>query len=331
VEIQAFHAKYILELVEYIRDGSRTYKPSVQDRSQIHPDLISLLQDCWSENAEIRPSIRRVRLNTESYLKVKGSLVDQMMRMMEQYANNLEKLVQERTGMLEEANKRADKLLSQLLPTYVATELKMGRPVPPKTFKHASVMFSDIVGFTTICSSSSPLEVVTMLNAVYTGFDDVINKHEAYKVETIGDAYMVVSGIPQENGVRHLMHLSDVALEMMSFLFGFEVPHKKTQRIKIRLGLHTGSVAAGVVGLTAPRYCLFGDTVNMASRMESTGVPEMIQISEAFKLNLNEHYPEFNTELRGTVEIKGKGSCTTYFLEGKKDLNVEKMQEVFAY
>lgn len=75
---------------------------------------------------------------------------------------------------------------------------------------------SDIVGFTTICSSSTPIEVVTMLNTVYTGFDDIIAKHEAYKVETIGDAYMVVSGIPQENGLRHLMHLSDVALEIMS-------------------------------------------------------------------------------------------------------------------
>uniref|UniRef100_A0A7E4W0S3 Guanylate cyclase n=1 Tax=Panagrellus redivivus TaxID=6233 RepID=A0A7E4W0S3_PANRE len=306
------------EIVEYIRDGQRTYKPSVQDKSAIHPDLAALLQDCWSENPEVRPSIRRVRFNTESCLKVKGSLVDQMMRMMEQYANNLEKLVQERTGMLEDANKRADKLLSQLLPSTVASELKMGRPVPPKTFKHASVMFSDIVGFTTLCSSSSPIEVVSMLNAVYTGFDDVINKHEAYKVETIGDAYMVVSGIPIENGIRHLMHLSDVALEMMKFLMTFEVPHKKDHRIRIRLGLHTGSVAAGVVGLTAPRYCLFGDTVNMASRMESTGVPEMIQISEAYKLNLNEHYPEFQTELRGTVDIKGKGSCTTYFLGGKR-------------
>lgn len=169
-----------------------------------------------------------------------------------------------------------------------------------------------------------------MLNSVYTGFDDVINKHEAYKVETIGDAYMVVSGIPQENGVRHLMHLSDVALEMMTFLHEFEIPHKKTQRIRIRLGLHTGAVAAGVVGLTAPRYCLFGDTVNMASRMESTGVPEMIQVSESFKTNLNEHFPEFTTELRGTVDIKGKGSCTTYFLEGKKDSDVNAIQTIFA-
>uniref|UniRef100_A0A914GX16 guanylate cyclase n=1 Tax=Globodera rostochiensis TaxID=31243 RepID=A0A914GX16_GLORO len=222
------------ELCEYVRDGSKTYKPAIQDRSQVHPDIAALLQDCWSNNPEIRPSIRRVRLNTENYLKVKGSLVDQMMRMMEQYANNLEKLVQERTG---------------------GTRNWM-------TFKTASVMFSDIVGFTTLCSSSTPLEVVTMLNTVYTGFDDLINKHEAYKVETIGDAYMVVSGIPQEIGVRHLMHLSDIALEFMAYLKHYEIPHRKPQKIKIRIGLHTGPVAAGVVGLSTPRYCLFGDTVD---------------------------------------------------------------------
>ncbi|KAI6173196.1 hypothetical protein M3Y98_01056200 [Aphelenchoides besseyi] len=281
------------ELVEYLKDGSKKCKPSIQDRSKVHPDIASLLLDCWSSNPEIRPSIRRVRLNTENYLKVKGSLVDQMMRMMENYANNLEKLVQERTGMLEEANQRADKLLSQLLPGYVANELKMGRSVPPKTFKQASVFFSDIVGFTTICSTSSPLEVVTMLNAVYTGFDDIIKKHGAYKVETIGDAYL--------------------------YLKDFPVPHCKSERIRIRIGLHTGTVAAGVVGITAPRYCLFGDTVNMASRMESTGVPEKIQISQQFKDALERYYPEFETSYRGEQEIKGKGLCKTYFLDGKRD------------
>ncbi|CAD5234296.1 unnamed protein product [Bursaphelenchus xylophilus] len=309
----------VSELCEYVKDGSKTLKPSIQDKTKVHPDLASLLQDCWSTNPEIRPSIRRVRLNTENYLKVKGSLVDQMMRMMEQYANNLEKLVQERTGMLEEANQRADKLLSQLLPGYVANELKMGRAVPPKTFRQASVFFSDIVGFTTLCSNSTPLEVVTMLNSVYTGFDDIIAKNKVYKVETIGDAYMVVSGIPQENGTRHLMSLSDVSLDIMQYLRDFVIPHRKDKRIVIRIGLHTGQVAAGVVGLTAPRYCLFGDTVNTASRMESTGSPGRIQVSDAFKTGLDQYYPEFETIQRGEVEIKGKGKMTTYWLEGKRN------------
>ncbi|XGW31630.1 hypothetical protein V3C99_010077 [Haemonchus contortus] len=320
------------EILEYIRDGKRSYRPTIQQKSEIHPDLAALLLDCWHENPEARPSIRRVRLNTESYLKVRGSLVDQMMRMMEQYANNLEKLVQERTGMLEEANVRADKLLSQLLPKYVANELKLGRPVPPKMFASATVFFSDIVGFTTICSSSSPLEVVNMLNGIYTKFDDIINKNSSYKVETIGDAYMVVSGIPEENGTRHIMHIADIALEVMEVLKTYVIPHKRTTRLRIRVGFHCGSVAAGVVGLTAPRYCLFGDTVNMASRMESTGEPEKIQMSQAANDMLGKYYPEYKTEHRGTVEVKGKGPCNTYWLLGKElnqsaTMNQEEVQQ----
>ncbi|VDM64811.1 unnamed protein product, partial [Angiostrongylus costaricensis] len=197
-------------------------------------------------------------------------------------------------------------------------------------------IFSDIVGFTAICSSSTPIEVVNMLNAVYSKFDDVISNNQAYKVETIGDAYMVVSGIPEENGTKHIMRISDTALEMIALLKTFDIPHRRNSHVRIRVGYHCGSVAAGVVGHTAPRYCLFGDTVNMASRMESTGEPEKIQMSENAHDMLCTNYPEYITKLRGTVDVKvscrccleialytrvlhhGKGACNTYWLFGKE-------------
>ncbi|KAL3120642.1 hypothetical protein niasHT_007934 [Heterodera trifolii] len=302
-------------------DGSRHIRPTIQDKeTTVHPDLAALLIDCWSQNAEIRPSIRRVRLNTELVLKCRGSLVEQMMRVMEQYANNLEKLVKERTEMLEEANTRAERLLNQLLPPYVAVELKAGRRVPPEMFSSATILFSNIVGFTRICQESSPLEVVTLLNGIYAGFDEKILEHGAYKVETIGDAYMIVAGIPPpkeqnaEAQTKHVEQVSSIALSMRKFLEGFEIPHRRREKVKCRWGFHSGPVAAGVVGLTAPRYCLFGDTVNTSSRMESTGLPEKIQISEQSFMMLSTHYPEFVCEHRGQVEIKGKGLCTTYWL-----------------
>ncbi|PIO60068.1 hypothetical protein TELCIR_18442, partial [Teladorsagia circumcincta] len=143
-------------LVESIKDGGKVVKPQIQTNKVLNMDLTSLILDCWNTSPEMRPSVRRIKLNIETYLKVRGSLVDQMMRMMEQYANNLEKLVQERTGMLEEANIRADKLLCQLLP-------------------------ADIVGFTELCKTASPLEVVNVLNGVFDGFDQFIARRDAYK------------------------------------------------------------------------------------------------------------------------------------------------------
>ncbi|KAK6749596.1 hypothetical protein RB195_001919 [Necator americanus] len=308
----------ITALLESIKDGSKVVKPQIQTNKVLNMDLSNLINDCWNSTPEMRPSLRRIKLNVETYLKVKGSLVDQMMRMMEQYTNNLEKLVQERTGMLEDANVRADKLLSQLLPAYVAKELKLGRSVPPKTFSSATVLFSDIVGFTEMCQNASPLEVVNVLNGVFDGFDQFIARRDAYKVETIGDAYMVVSGVPEENGHRHINEIAGIALDVHKFLTEFDVPHKPGTRVVCRLGFHTGPVAAAVVGLNAPRYCLFGDTVNMSSRMESNSEPGKTQISEAANTLLLKEYPDYQTEVRGEIPIKGKGMCTTYWLLGVK-------------
>lgn len=308
----------VTELVEWLRDGSKVVKPSIMSNKVLNMDLSTLIQDCWNTTPEMRPSIRRIKLNIETYMNVKGSLVDQMTRMMEQYANNLEKLVAERTGMLEEANTRADRLLSQLLPAYVANELKLGRPVPPKTFSSCTVLFSDIVGFTEMCDNATPLEVVTVLNGVFDGFDQFIARKDAYKVETIGDAYMVVSGVPEENGHRHINEIASIALDVHKFLSEFTIPHKPTARVACRLGFHTGPVAAAVVGLNAPRYCLFGDTVNMASRMESNAESGKTQISEAANKLLLTEYKDYVTEERGEIPIKGKGLCKTYWLLGTK-------------
>ncbi|KAK0397573.1 hypothetical protein QR680_002176 [Steinernema hermaphroditum] len=282
--------------------------------------LLSCIEACWLELPEMRPNIKKIKTLVNANLKTtgKGSLVDQMMKMMEDYTTNLEALVKERTSMLEEAQQQADRLLNNMLPKSIAEDLKVGKPVVPQLYPCATVLFSDIRGFTKISSTSTPLQIVTFLNDMFSGFDAIIAKHDAYKVETIGDAYMIVSGVPNENGNYHVQHIADIALKMRTFVSNFKLAHRPEEQMMVRIGFHSGSVAAGVVGIAAPRYCLFGDTVNMASRMESTGVANKIQISEAAYNLLHCFFPQFLLAERGKMEIKGKGECMTYYLEGKE-------------
>uniref|UniRef100_I3N102 Olfactory guanylyl cyclase GC-D-like n=2 Tax=Ictidomys tridecemlineatus TaxID=43179 RepID=I3N102_ICTTR len=193
----------------------------------------------------------------------------------------------------------------------------MGATVEPEYFDQVTIYFSDIVGFTTISALSEPIEVIALLNDLYTLFDAVLGSHDVYKVETIGDAYMVASGLPQRNGDRHAAEIANLALDLLSSVGDFRMRHAPGVPVHIRAGLHSGPCVAGVVGLTMPRYCLFGDTVNTASRMESTGLPYRIHASRSAVealLGLDEGY---EVAVRGQTELKGKGVQETYWLVGK--------------
>ncbi|VDK72727.1 unnamed protein product [Cylicostephanus goldi] len=139
-----------------------------------------------------------------------------------------------------------------------------------------------------------------------------------FQVETIGDGYLCVSGLPHRNGQEHVKEICSMSLAFMKSLTNFKIPHLPQERINLRIGAHTGSVVAGVVGLTMPRYCLFGDTVNTASRMESNGKPGMIHLS-ADANNLLQIVGGFTTETRGEVIIKGKGVMETFWLLGNAE------------
>lgn len=245
-----------------------------------------------------------------------------MVSMLEKHANNLEELVAERTLQLCEEKKKTDQLLHRMLPPSVAELLKIGKLVPAEMYESVTIYFSDIVGFTAMCSMSTPLEVVNFLNDLYTTFDASVLNRDVYKVETIGDAYMVVSGLPVRNGDKHAGEIATMALELVSKVIDFRIRHLPESRLKLRIGIHTGPCVAGVVGVSMPRYCLFGDTVNTASRMESTSEALRIHVSEPCKRTLD-ILGGYQLQLRGDVELKGKGSMTTYWLIGKEGLKVK--------
>ncbi|KAL9951336.1 hypothetical protein ACROYT_G043985 [Oculina patagonica] len=216
---------------------------------------------------------------------------------------------------LQEEKRRADTLLYQMFPPSVAEMLKKKQQVPAENFKSVTIFFSDIVNFTEMCGTMTPLQVTAMLDAVYGEFDKRINRYDVYKVETIGDAYMVVSGLPERNGVRHADQIARMSLELLAAVGGLNLPLFYKGQLSVRIGINTGPCVAGIVGNKMPRYCLFGDTVNTASRMQTTGEPQQIHISESTKTVLDE-IGGYETHFRGYLEVKGKGRMSTYWLKG---------------
>ncbi|XP_061073605.1 guanylate cyclase soluble subunit beta-2-like [Conger conger] len=212
---------------------------------------------------------------------------------------------------LEQEKHKTDALLYAMLPKHVANQLKEGKRVEAGEFKECTILFSDVVTFTNICSECEPIQIVFMLNSMYLKFDRLTTVHNVYKVETIGDAYMVVGGVPLPVS-SHAERVANFALGMITAARDVTNPIT-SQPIQIRVGMHSGPVLAGVVGEKMPRYCLFGDTVNTASRMESHGLPNRIHLSPSVYQALRGK--GFWLKARGEMEVKGKGKMHTYFLE----------------
>ncbi|ESO00154.1 hypothetical protein HELRODRAFT_83244, partial [Helobdella robusta] len=288
-----------------VRNGeSIAYRPALPETSEMGRQILDLIRSMWNENPDLRPTFHFVKSAVSKISDGDSiSILDTVMKMMEKYAQNLEESVEERTRQLLEEKKKTDELLYKLLPVSVAEQLKVGKFVQPENYEQSTIYFSDIVGFTSISADSSPMQIVDFLNDLYSCFDDVISTHDVYKVETIGDAYMVVSGVPSKNGNKHVAEIANVSLDLLSAVMSFKIRHRPHHQLQLRIGLNSGAVVAGVVGNIMPRYCLFGDTVNMAAKMESSGKPLRIHLSRTTYVALKA-FKDYKITPRGEMNIK---------------------------
>jgi class 3 adenylate cyclase len=219
--------------------------------------------------------------------------------------------IQQQTEEIQQKNRENEALLLNILPGPIADRLKSGESTIADHFAEVTVLFADIVGFTTMSNGRTPTEVVDLLNDLFRRFDAIAQRFGVEKIKTIGDAYMAVTGLPIQCD-DHVQRMADMALEMTAAMHRFS--RDRDVDFSLRIGINSGPVVAGVIGATKFIYDLWGDTVNTASRMESHGVAGSVQVTRRVYEQLKDEY-EF--EPRGEIEVKGKGRMTVWLLRGR--------------
>jgi PAS domain S-box-containing protein len=247
----------------------------------------------------VSENIRPVRDNSGNLLYYEGTVSDITERRQTEVA-------------LRHARKRAELLLLNILPQPVAERLKRGEHTIAESFEEVSVLFADLVDFTKFSTQTSPTELVEILNTIFSKFDQLAERHGLEKIKTIGDAYMVVAGLPTPRP-DHAQAIAQMALDMKAAIAEFNAETDRS--FNIRIGINSGPVVAGVIGIKKFSYDLWGDTVNTASRMESLGIPGCIQVTTDTYKRLQDRY---RFEARGPILVKGKGEMIAHLLLGPK-------------
>ena len=263
---------------------------------------------------DIESVVRCIELGAEDYLskpfnpvllRARISACLEKKRLRDQERAYLKKLADEQ--------EKSEQLLLNILPKPIAERLKRGESTIADSFDDVTVLFGDIANFTKLSADLSPGELVETLNQIFSRFDELANQYNLEKIKTLGDAYMVVGGLPTPQS-DHVEAIAEMALEMQRIIGQFSL--KEGEPLQMRIGINTGPVEAGVIGMKKFTYDLWGDTVNTANRMESHGVSGKIQVTATTYERLKEKYI---LEERGEITVKGKGEMITYFLIGRKE------------
>ena len=257
----------------------------------------------------------------EMVIRIKSTLsIFKLLDGMKEQADQLEnqqQTLRHKNMEIEEEKKKTDELLSNILPREVAEQLKNKGVVEPKRFRRVTVMFADFVGFTKLSEMLSFQEIVHELGVCFQKFDEIIDKHFIEKIKTIGDAYMCAGGLPIRNKSNPIdMILASLKIYEFINRYNEQKKAKGEPLWEIRLGMHTGEVIAGVIGTKKFAYDIWGDTVNTASRMQSSSDPGRINVSGATYNYLKDY---FDCEYRGKVEAKNKGQIDMYYVNGLKE------------